>query len=569
MFKKLLISPFLIVSLILFFKGCSGEKEVTPQEEKSDREVKKDAIPEGLKEEISKLMDQALIPGLSIAVIRNGDIHWQAAFGKKSSTTGEPVKADTVFEAASLSKPVFAYGVMKLVESKQLDLDMPLVNYVSRDYLEKVYPKSKTEDKRFNEITARIVLTHSTGFPNWFRDRPLSFAFSPGERFSYSGEAFTLLAKVVEKLTGSGLRDFMDNRVLKPLGMVNSSFVWIEKYDKQFSAAHNSLGKVTRRGKRKQALAGASLYTTALDYVKFLTALLNHTGLNQKSVAEMVKQQIKVLDRQGKNLCFYWGLGIGVNQSEKGASFWHWGDNGDFKAYFEVFPQEKVGVVYFANSRNGLAIADKIVEITTGARQPAIKTAYFSYPHYTSPEIKCYYLYSKKGVDAVVSFIQDVKQSPEAKASITEEVMQNFGSTLIFAQDLKGAKAIFENNVRLFPQSAGSYRALGGIYLVEGDKDRAMEFMKKSITLKPDQERQINSMGYLLLRIEKIEEAIEVFKFNVKSYPKSANCYDSLAEAYLKEGDKEKAKKFYKEALKIDPNFTSSINALKNLEEQK
>ena len=104
-------------------------------------------------------MKDGYVPGLSIAVIRNGKLAWNHGFGVKNAETKEPVTEDIVFEAASLSKPVFAYAVLKLVDSGKLELDTPLVKYLNRPYIE--------NDDRVNLITARRVLTHTTGFPNW------------------------------------------------------------------------------------------------------------------------------------------------------------------------------------------------------------------------------------------------------------------------------------------------------------------------------------------------------------------------------------------------------------------
>src|SRR5271167_1564548 len=124
-----------------------------------------------------------------MVVIRNGKTTWVHGFGIKESTTGQPVTVETVFEAASLSKPVFAYGVLKLVEQGKLGLDVPLTTYLPKPYI--------AGDERLAKITARIVLSHRTGFPNW-----------PGERFSYSGEGYIYLQRVVEKITGKPLNEY-------------------------------------------------------------------------------------------------------------------------------------------------------------------------------------------------------------------------------------------------------------------------------------------------------------------------------------------------------------------------
>ena len=120
---------------------------------------KKAALSERLNTAIPNLMREADVPGLSIAVIQDGKVLLNQSFGVMNAGTREPVTASTVFEAASLSKPVFAYAVLKLADAGKLDLDKPLVQYLGDSYIK--------DDERVNLITARRVLTHSTGFPNW------------------------------------------------------------------------------------------------------------------------------------------------------------------------------------------------------------------------------------------------------------------------------------------------------------------------------------------------------------------------------------------------------------------
>jgi len=163
-------------------------------------------------------MKEAEIPGLSIALVRDGKTYWAQSFGERDVATKAPVMEDTVFNVGSLSKPVFAYGVLKLVDQGKLGLDVPLTKYLLKPYVE--------GDDRLQQITARFVLSHRTGFPNWRGNDPLKIYFTPGERFSYSGEGMVYLQKVVEQITGKPLNDYMQEAVFAPLGMTSSSYVW-------------------------------------------------------------------------------------------------------------------------------------------------------------------------------------------------------------------------------------------------------------------------------------------------------------------------------------------------------
>src|SRR5215203_5417573 len=208
-------------SVLVIVAGLAGGMVATAQSGSSDSRhesarvtetaKRKDLVPE-LERTISRLMMEGEVPGLQIGLVRGGKVDWIKSFGVKNAETGGAVTDETIFEAASLSKPVFAYAVMKLVEAGRLDLDKPLQSYLSEPYL--------PGDDRINKITARMALDHTTGFQNESRPgQPLKINFAPGERFSYSGEGLLFLQRVVEKITGEKFDVFMRRTVFEPLGM--------------------------------------------------------------------------------------------------------------------------------------------------------------------------------------------------------------------------------------------------------------------------------------------------------------------------------------------------------------
>src|ERR1700734_3932150 len=169
-------------------------------------------------ETLPGLMRLACLPGLSMAVMERGEVIWAQTFGVLNSTTKEPVREDTLFEAASMSKPPFAYTVLRLAEEKAIDLDRPLVAYYRPAYLPR--------DPNIDLITARHVLTHTSGLPDWGEEgksetlRPM---FKPGRYLSYSGEGFVWLQFTIEKITGLGLDACVRSRLFKPAGMTHST----------------------------------------------------------------------------------------------------------------------------------------------------------------------------------------------------------------------------------------------------------------------------------------------------------------------------------------------------------
>src|ERR1043166_3099911 len=207
-----------------------------------------------LEKQIPKLMEEAMVPGLSIAVIKDGKLLWRRGFGVKDSGSNEPVDHDTMFEAASTSKPVFAYAVMKLCERGLMNLDTPLSKYTSARFLE--------GDPRLDQITARHVLSHTSGFQNWrSTDKPLSIHFTPGEKWHYSGEGYSYLQSIVTHLTGkvnpkdcgtfeAGLEvcatdidAYMKANVLLPFGMASSGYLWDDRMEKHMARGHDEKGK--------------------------------------------------------------------------------------------------------------------------------------------------------------------------------------------------------------------------------------------------------------------------------------------------------------------------------------
>jgi CubicO group peptidase (beta-lactamase class C family) len=321
-----------------------------------------------LEKDIPELMKKDGVPGLAIAVIRGGKTAWLHGFGLKEVKTGQPVTEETVFEAASLSKPVFTYGVLKLVEQGKLGLDVPLTTYLPKPFVE--------GDERLAKITARIVLSHRTGFPNWpADDGSVSIYFTPGERFSYSGEGYIYLQRVVEKITGKPLNEYMTEAVFTPLGMTSSSYVWRPDFDALTATGHDSDGKPTELEKPTEAGAASTLNTTAKDYALFVEAVLNGKGLKPATLREMETPEIALdpecricIKHEPKQLSknLFWGLGWGIERKDGTDALWHWGDNGSFKGFVMADPKTKSGVVMFANSENGLEVGKPLVDEVMG-----------------------------------------------------------------------------------------------------------------------------------------------------------------------------------------------------------
>jgi CubicO group peptidase (beta-lactamase class C family) len=189
-----------------------------------------EAVVSDLEAGIPALMKKGRVPGLQIALVRDGRVVWQRSFGVANASTGAAVTEETLFEAASLTKPFFAYAVMKMVDEGLIDLDKPIHAYFSRDEVEKWLGHSlEAKDFRrdwFEKVTGRHVLSHSGGLPHGERGEVLPIFFEPGTKWKYSADGYQALQAAVEKLKGEKLDTIMQKYVLDPLGMKRSGMVW-------------------------------------------------------------------------------------------------------------------------------------------------------------------------------------------------------------------------------------------------------------------------------------------------------------------------------------------------------
>ncbi|WP_165439467.1 serine hydrolase domain-containing protein [Chryseobacterium phocaeense] len=311
-------------------------------------------------------MDSLKLPGLSIAFINEGKIVYTNEFGFSDIETQTKVKPNTLFEAASMSKTVFAYFVLKLVDKGLLDLDTPLFQYLKNNDL--------AYDDRYKLITARMVLSHTTGMPNWREWDPadpelhikkgdLYLKFMPGTAFSYSGEAYQYLMNVVAHLmnkTPQELDQVFYNEVCKPLKMKHAYYWWNDYIKKHRAAGYKQKDGVNEKQpvkKFEEFGAAGTLRINAVDYARFMIGLMNEEGLSKKSAHEMFKVQSKVPDWDDAD---YWGLGIGMKSTAYGMRYMHSGNNGDFTAYFIMYKDKKSGFVFLTNCNRAGDLFEKL-----------------------------------------------------------------------------------------------------------------------------------------------------------------------------------------------------------------
>ena len=320
--------------------------------------------------DLEQLLKDGRVPGLSFAIIRDGKIVETKALGVRDASTAIPVDENTIFEAASLSKPVFAYAVLQLVDAGVLSLDTPLSKYVP-DYVK--------DDPRAASITVRHVLSQASGLPNWrSKTNPLKTYFQPGERFSYSGEGFLWLQQVVEAATGQSFNSVMARLVFDPLEMRRSSYVWRADFEADYARPHDAQPAPSDKRRPTKPRSAATLHTTAADYARFLLAVLSGARLKPETAKQWLDPQVRLrqhcieclaTDGQDADQHVAWGLGWGLEPDA--GSFFHWGDNGQFKAFVAGSPADRSAVVVFTNGYNGMAIMPDVINQLMPGNHPA------------------------------------------------------------------------------------------------------------------------------------------------------------------------------------------------------
>ena len=303
--------------------------------------------------ELAKIMTRTQAKGMAVAVVEGGKIRYVQAYGVRNAK-GEPLTPETVMYGASLTKAVFAYTLMQLVDQHKLTLDTPI-----KDLLDKPLPsygpdpvfpdkygpyKDLADDSRWEKITPRMCLTHSTGFANFFfiePDQKLRIHFDPGTRYAYSGEGLILLQFVIEhgrKVQGLAL-DVGDltKANFERLQMTRTSLVWRDDFASNLADGWNDQGQPQEHDQRSKVRAAGSMDTTISDLSKFTAALVRGDGLSKAARAEMTKPQLHIgtahqfppfvpelpLKDQRKDL--YAGLGVIVFDGPQGHGFFKGG----------------------------------------------------------------------------------------------------------------------------------------------------------------------------------------------------------------------------------------------------
>jgi len=296
--------------------------------------------------ETEKWMKKNRIPTLGIGYIKNGKIQQLAVYGKKEN--GEPYPTNTIFNVASMTKPITAMVAMKLINEGKWSLDEPLDKYWIDPNI--------ANDPRHKKLTTRIILSHKSGFPNWryqSEDNKLAFEFDPGTKYQYSGEGFEYLRHALESKFKKPLDQLAKELIFTPLGMKDTRYYWDSTVDEsRFATWHRGDGSLYKTYKSTSPNAADDLLTTVEDYSKFMIHVMNGAGLKKELYQEMITPQTPI--KPGKSFGLSWMIDENTKNGEDAIN--HGGDDKGVHTIAFILPKSKEGLLIFTNCDNGTDI---------------------------------------------------------------------------------------------------------------------------------------------------------------------------------------------------------------------
>lgn len=301
-------------------------------------------------QEIQKWLKQNNVPTLGIGVINNGKLQEIKVFGDLKPGVAAPY--NTIWNVASLTKPITAIVALKLASSGKWNLDEPLYKYwIDPDI---------ANDPNTKLLTTRILLSHQSGFPNWRflnQSGKLDFKFKPGTQYQYSGEGLEYLRKALEKKFHKTLDQLAEELIFKPLKMNDTRFTWNDKEDhSRYAIGYDNKGNPYEPTKNKIANAADDLLTTIEDYGNFLCSVLNAEGLSSKVFTDMTSHQVKTKENK------YFGLGFEIyDLGNDHYALSHGGADKGVQTMVILLPKTKQGLLIFTNVDDGYKVYEKIV----------------------------------------------------------------------------------------------------------------------------------------------------------------------------------------------------------------
>lgn len=381
-FPSLALLTAFVLWLPLFFNGAFGQNGPVTRLDGSK------ISPAQIDEAVAALMDTARIQGMDLAILNHNRPVFLKSYGFKNKPQHEGLDTGTVMYAASFSKAVFAFVSMKLVEEGVLALDTPLYKYLKKPLPDYNRYASLKGDDRWQLMTARMCLSHTTGFPNLIQIHPttgafdtagtLKIYFAPGSRYAYSGEGLRLLQLAEEELTGKGLQQLAEEKLFVPAGMAKTAYVWKAEWESNYAIGQLIDGRLKPKKKYAVPDAPGSLFTTISDFARFIAYVMQGKGLSATYREQMFTPQIRIRSRyqfptitdetttENDAVNLSYGLGWGLLHCGYGRAFFKEGHDDVWRNYTVSFYDKGTSIIIMTNSENGEAIFKELLEKLIG-----------------------------------------------------------------------------------------------------------------------------------------------------------------------------------------------------------
>lgn len=452
------------------------------------------AIPgeEPLRLSLQRWMELYRIPGLSVAVFDRNALVWAKAYGVKQAGGAEPVALDTLFQAASISKPVTALAALRYVEQGRWSLDANINDALVS------WKLPENELTKEQKVTLRRLLSHTAGttvhgFPGYAVGEPLPTLpqildgvkpantppvrvdLVPGSEARYSGGGLTVVQLMMTDRLKKPFPQLMSEAVLVPLGMKHSTFEQPlpPALAPLAAAGTNASGKsVEGRWHVYPEMAAAGLWTTPSDLARFAIEVSKmRAGMSKRVLSPGMAKQM--LTKQSD------GFGLGFQLEEGSDRFGHGGVNEGFTSTLIAFAGSGSGVAIMANGDNGPLLFERL------AASIAAEYGWKSFTHrLESPLMAVDLLVRLKGADAALSWVQTMR-SRNPERGLPPQLLNRVAYGQLLAGNLTDALKLLQANVGFFPDDADTHDSLGEAYFKAGRKEEAIASFKKSLELDP------------------------------------------------------------------------------------
>jgi CubicO group peptidase (beta-lactamase class C family) len=325
---------------------------------------------------VPALMQAAQVPGLGIAILDDRRVAYVKTFGERDREAHLALTPDSVMTGASFTKTAFAYLALQLVDEGRLDLDRPVYTYLPNALPTDAAYEELANDERYRRVTARMLLSHTAGFPNLrvLNRGKVDINFEPGSRYAYSGEGLRLLQQVIEAITATPTRDLMRQRIFDRFGMRRTSMVWEPAFESDFAYGYDEREQRVRFTRRQIADAAGSMQTTLSDYARFIETVAQRKGVSRRMRDMMLTPQIRIRSRRqfptlstettdrNDAIRLSYGLGWGLFFAGPGRAFFKEGHDDGWQHYAVVFDDRGIGIVVMSNSSNAEGIFPALLE---------------------------------------------------------------------------------------------------------------------------------------------------------------------------------------------------------------